>query len=299
MRDIEIFLTLAEELHFGRTAERLRITPSRVSQSIAKQERRVGGTLFDRTTRRVQLTPLGEQLHRDLGAGYRQILAGLDTATATTGSISGALTLGAMAAMAVMFGDLVNSFQTLYPAAQIHLHEIQPPDPISSLRSGDVDVALLWLPVREPDLTVGPVLRTTDVLLMVGVTHPFAGRESVVLEDFGDCAVVAGGSIPSYMEEVLNPYHTPAGRPVPRGPKVKTWHDALATVSAGRAVAAVSADIPAFYSWPTLVYLPVRDAPPIQWALVWRAAAETSLVRAFARTAADAILPAEFTSEKA
>ena len=57
LRDIEIFLTLAEELHFGRTAERLRISQARVSQSIKQQERRIGGALFERTSRSVRLTP--------------------------------------------------------------------------------------------------------------------------------------------------------------------------------------------------------------------------------------------------
>jgi DNA-binding transcriptional LysR family regulator len=61
LREIRTFLVLAEELHFGRTAERLRVTPSRVSQTIRTLERRVGGRLFDRTSRSVRLTPVGEQ----------------------------------------------------------------------------------------------------------------------------------------------------------------------------------------------------------------------------------------------
>ncbi|MGW8882036.1 LysR family transcriptional regulator, partial [Streptomyces mirabilis] len=66
LRDIEIFLTLAEELHFGRTAARLHVSPARVSQAIKKQERRIGGALFDRTSHHVRLTPLGRQLYDDL-----------------------------------------------------------------------------------------------------------------------------------------------------------------------------------------------------------------------------------------
>src|SRR5690606_15884816 len=66
LRDIEIFLTLAEELHFGRTAERLHVSTPRVSQSIAQQERRIGAPLFERTSRRVTLTPLGARLRDDL-----------------------------------------------------------------------------------------------------------------------------------------------------------------------------------------------------------------------------------------
>ena len=57
LRDIEVFLTLAEELHFGRTAERLHVTPARVSQAIKKQERAIGAALFERTSRVVRLTP--------------------------------------------------------------------------------------------------------------------------------------------------------------------------------------------------------------------------------------------------
>jgi DNA-binding transcriptional LysR family regulator len=61
LRDIETFLTVAENLHFGRAARRLYLSPSRVSQTIRNLEREIGGPLFVRTTRQVRLTPLGEQ----------------------------------------------------------------------------------------------------------------------------------------------------------------------------------------------------------------------------------------------
>ena len=73
LREIRVFLTLAEELHFGRTAERLGITHSRVSQTIQTLEARVGAKLFDRTSRRVALTRLGEQLRAALSPVYREL----------------------------------------------------------------------------------------------------------------------------------------------------------------------------------------------------------------------------------
>lgn len=60
LRDIEIFLVLAEELHFGRTAQRLHVSQARVSQAIKKQERRIGAELFTRTSRTVHLTEVGQ-----------------------------------------------------------------------------------------------------------------------------------------------------------------------------------------------------------------------------------------------
>ncbi|PZF79074.1 LysR family transcriptional regulator, partial [Jiangella anatolica] len=74
--EVETLLTLAEELHFGRTAERLRVTTGRVSHVIKKLERRIGAPLFARTSRVVQLTPIGRQLADDLAP----LVAGMDEA---------------------------------------------------------------------------------------------------------------------------------------------------------------------------------------------------------------------------
>src|SRR6185369_3531384 len=71
--EIEAFLTLAEELHFGRTAERLRVSTTRISQTIRKLERGIGAPLFDRTSRRVELSPLGRQLYDQIQPAWAQI----------------------------------------------------------------------------------------------------------------------------------------------------------------------------------------------------------------------------------
>ncbi|WP_063050891.1 helix-turn-helix domain-containing protein [Nocardia arthritidis] len=66
--ELEAFLTLSEELHFSRTAARLRVTPGRISQTIKKLERQVGSPLFERTSRHVVLTPLGQRLREGTGS---------------------------------------------------------------------------------------------------------------------------------------------------------------------------------------------------------------------------------------
>ncbi|WUT01386.1 LysR family transcriptional regulator [Streptomyces sp. NBC_00708] len=288
MREIEIFLTLAEELHFSRTAERLGISPGRVSQAVKKQERLIGGSLFDRTTRSVRLSPLGEELYRALKSGHGQIKQGIEAARAIARGATGTLTLGTMGPYSLRIKDALDLFLARHPDARVRHREIQPASPLDLLLSGDVDVAYVWLPVDEPGLTTLPTARTSALLLMTAADHPFAERESVCLEDFGDCAVVEGGSIPAAMEEVLNPRHTPSGRPVRRGPRVATWQEALSVVASGQATAAVPAEVPDFYAWPGLAFLPVRDAPPCRWAFAWRTAVETPLIRAFAEASADA-----------
>ncbi|MEV6847329.1 LysR family transcriptional regulator [Actinoplanes sp. NPDC051411] len=75
LRELRLFLVLAEELHFGRTAERLGLTPARVSQTMRALERKLGGQqLFHRTSRVVELTEAGRTLHAELVPA----VAGLD-----------------------------------------------------------------------------------------------------------------------------------------------------------------------------------------------------------------------------
>ncbi|WP_328410194.1 LysR family transcriptional regulator [Nocardia sp. NBC_00403] len=79
--EIEAFLTVADELHFGRAAEQLRMSPSGVSRTIQLVERRLGAALFERTSRRVALTPIGRQLRDDLRPGHDQIKRAVQRAT--------------------------------------------------------------------------------------------------------------------------------------------------------------------------------------------------------------------------
>ena len=80
--EIETFLALAEELHFGHTAARLRVSTARVSQTIQRLERRIGAPLFARTSRTVALTPIGRQFRDDLAPAYRGMLDALSSAVA-------------------------------------------------------------------------------------------------------------------------------------------------------------------------------------------------------------------------
>jgi DNA-binding transcriptional LysR family regulator len=85
-RDIETFLALSEELHYGRTADRLHVSPTMISKTIKKLERIVGAKLFDRTSRRVDLTPIGRQLYEDVAPCYRQIQASFAGSAGSAGN---------------------------------------------------------------------------------------------------------------------------------------------------------------------------------------------------------------------
>ncbi|MFI6514144.1 LysR family transcriptional regulator [Spirillospora sp. NPDC050679] len=286
LRDIEIFLTLAEELHFGRTAERLHVSTARVSQAVRQQERRIGAPLFERTSRRVALTPIGARLRDDLAEGHRIIQDGVARATAAARRPSGTLRLGLMGAAGNEIHDIVAEFRRRHPDCELALREAHVADPFGPLRTGAVDVQILWLPVAEPDLTVGPVVITEALVLAVSPRHPLAARASVSLEDLADGRVFGtahGG--PAYYEEAVVPRLTPGGRPIPRGPAVETVQEILAHVGAGHGTQPVPAHAVRYFARPDIAYVPIHDSPALRWGLVWRTDAETPLLRAFAEVA--------------
>lgn len=298
--ELEAFLTLAEELHFGRTAERLRLSQARVSQTIKKLERRVGAPLFARTSRRVALTPLGERLRDDVEPLYRGLGEAMARATAAARGVAGVLRVGFLGSGAgALTSAIMDGFAACHPGCEIEMRETHFADPLGPLRAAEVDVLLTRLPVREPDLVVGPVVLAEPRVLAVPARHPFARRASVSVEDLArDTVFGVSGPAPDYWWDFHVPRVTPGGRPVPRGRDVATFQELLALIVAGRGISPVAASVERYYARPGIAFVPFDDMPDTEVALVWRAAGETARVRAFADAARAAVAanggPAEY-----
>ncbi|NUT31580.1 MAG: LysR family transcriptional regulator [Hamadaea sp.] len=285
LRDIEIFLVLAEELHFGRTAARLHVSTARVSQSIKQQERLVGAALFERTSRAVRLTPLGEQLRDDLRPHYDGLGLGLERARLAAQGVTGILRVGLIPNFANDLNAVWDAFRAAHTACALHILSAPFLDPFAGLRRGTVDVLIAWLPVEEPDLTVGPVVCTEPRVLAVASTHVLAGSESVTLEVLGDGHGVATAQphLPAYWEEAYIPATTPSGRPVEPRLQVTNFEEILMLVSTGQMIHPIGAHATRYFPRPDITYLPLTDAPDVRWALIWRSDTRNPLVADLAR----------------
>jgi DNA-binding transcriptional LysR family regulator len=281
MREIEIFLVLADELHFGRTAERLHVSQARVSQTIRKLERQVGAPLFDRTSRRVALTPVGARLRDDLAPAFAQIRAGIARATDTGRGTAGLLRLGFEApGVADLIADRLDRYRSVHPGAEVQVREADFRDPFGLLRSGEVEALVTLLPVDEPDLTTGPVVWREPVVLAVSARHPFARLDAVTLDDLArDTVFRAARPAPPYWVEPPQPWTTPAGHAVRRGRALSTFQELLAVIAAGEGICPLAAHAVDYFAHPRIAFVPFRDAPPVAWALVWRRSGETARVR--------------------
>lgn len=189
-RQLRYFVAVAETRHFGRAAERLHIAQSPLSQAIRQLEAQLGAPLFERTTRRVDLTAAGEAL---LGEAVR-ILASLDAAREQVGHVAagalGRLRVGATGLATYRHvPDLVRRLTAELPGlALTFTTEMLTPALASALVDHRLDLAVLRPPVSEPGLD-GHVLAREHLVLAVPARHRLARGPTpapVPLQDLAD-----------------------------------------------------------------------------------------------------------------
>ena len=284
--EIEVFLVLAEELHFGRTAERLHMPQPRVSRLISALEHRIGGTLFERTSRRVRLTPLGRRLLGQLQPVYGQLVAALEDGRAAARMTEGVIRIGFsptsnMAALTRLTG----AFEDRHPGCRAVLEGVSNLDPYSRLRCGELDVLVNWLAVDEPDLTAGPVLEYRDRVLAVARADPLAARTSVSLEDLADREVAQmTPPFPPALQDAIFPPRAPSGREIRRGQPVRSIHELVSLVARGQIVHPTASGIPMF-TRDDIALVPITGLPPLPLGLIWVTAHENARIRVLAEAA--------------
>lgn len=283
---MRIFLTLASELHFGRTAERLGISQPAVSEAVRTLESRLGVKLFDRTSRRVRLTPAGEALQRTLTPA----LAAVDQALADTSELSstvrGLLRVGfVLTTEGPPLSRLIAAFQARYPGCETRLHEVETFDAYRPLRRGDIDVLCNWLAVDQPDLTAGAAFAYYPRALAVAPAHRLAANSTVSVEELADEQVaLLPASIPSAVYDLLIPPRTPSGRPIRRTQPAHTINEILSLVARGRIVHPTSSGVPIF-NRDDITLIPITDLPPLPLGLVWATSRDNPRIRALNQTA--------------
>jgi DNA-binding transcriptional LysR family regulator len=292
LRELRIFLTLADELHFGRTAERLGISQPGVSEAVRVLESRLGVKVFDRTSRRVRLTSAGEALKASLVPA----LAALDQALAQTSELSssvrGLLRVGfVLTTEGPALSRLVSAFQARYPACEVRLTEVETFDAYRPLRRDDIDVLCNWLAVDEPDLTAGTVFARYQRALVVAPAHRLAGQPAVSVEELaGEEVALLPSSTPAAVYDLLIPPRTPSGRPIRRTQPAQTVNEVLSLVARGLIVHPTSSTIPIF-NRDDVVLVPISDLPPLPLGLVWCTSRENPRIRALNEIAGAVVRP--------
>jgi DNA-binding transcriptional LysR family regulator len=284
---IQTFLVLADELHFGRTADRVFRSQSGISRLLSELEAEVGGKLVDRKSRNVRLTPAGSQLAAQLRRAMNMLQAAIDDARRMSVEISGMVRIGYTQTTAgATLHKLVSVFRDRHPEVEVIQRECPMMDPYARLRGDEVDVLVNWALSGEPDLTVGPILERQSRVVAVSRDHPFAARDHIEFEDLAGQPVGDPQGLPPSIRDAIVPATTPTGRAIPRRAEVGSATEIFALVSQGTIIHPTVDSMAELYPRPGVVFVPVVDMPPLPLGLIWVSANENATIRAVAEVAA-------------
>jgi DNA-binding transcriptional LysR family regulator len=181
LRHLRAAVAVADHLHFGNAAAALGVAQPPLSQTVKALETELGVTLFDRTTRRVRLTPAGEAFVADARTAISIVDAASGRARAMGRGEAGHLAIGIVGSAVVHpLSTVVRAFRTRYPGVTMRFSELPTMAQLAELRADTLDVGFLRPPLPTPadDIDLLPVLRE-PLVAVLPADHRLASRQTI------------------------------------------------------------------------------------------------------------------------
>jgi DNA-binding transcriptional LysR family regulator len=185
MRRLAVFHEVAERGSFSAASLALNFTQSVVSHHVAQLERELGLSLFERGKRPVRLTPAGERLHSHSGAILGATRAAEQDMRALAGLETGTLRVGAhLTACTTFVPPALGAFSGEHPDIEVALDQLEPPAAIPRLISGELDLAVAYVDIEEPEPRLERAhLIDDEYRIVVPPGHRLARRREVSIKD--------------------------------------------------------------------------------------------------------------------
>lgn len=186
LRDLQYVVAVAELKSFSQAALQCHVSQPTLSSQIKKMEDLLGISIFERTNKKVMLTQAGESIIRSARRILQEVSTIHDIAESAQDPLAGNFRIGAFPTLATyIFPDLMARAKHSYPKLKLVLREDKTADLIDQLKAGDIDAALLALPV-EVDGLVSQALFDDEFLLAVAPDHPLSPASKVDLRVLQD-----------------------------------------------------------------------------------------------------------------
>ncbi|WP_168380919.1 LysR family transcriptional regulator [Modicisalibacter radicis] len=269
---LKAIVVLSEELHFGRTAQRLGITQPALSQKVSKVENELGVILFTRAHRRIAVTEVG----RIFIAHARSALIEMETAVrmaqkASAGQV-GQLHLGFVEnASFDVLPKAVSAYRRRFPEVDLRLSEMISAELLEKLLAGRLDIALMR-PIKTELELKRRLVHQEPYVAVLPVDHPLAAASSVRIEDLAKLPmIIAAGAKATYLREQFGPLFARLGHDIVVGQEVNQLPAMLSLVSSGIGYALLPKSVTNI-NVPGVTYLPLAtpNAPQAELVAVWR-----------------------------
>ncbi|MFG1812883.1 LysR family transcriptional regulator [Kribbella sp. NPDC049174] len=280
LRKLRYFVAVAEELHFGRAADRLHIAQPVLSRQIRALEDELKVQLFARTKRSTELTAAGRQLLDDA----RPLLASAEAmrrrvVQAARGPKT--FTIGFMPGITVT--PAVRAFSAVHPEVEVEVIRTTWVDQVDVLHDGRVDVSIVRLPIAQAGLSIRPLFEEPRVA-MLRSDHRLAGKPEIDIADLADEHLLQPpDAVPEWRDIALE-LRTGKAKPVP---EMRSVEEKMEHVAAGSGVSIIPLSVATFYQRPDVAAVPVTDIAANKVCLAWMASRRSPLIYDFAELAAD------------
>lgn len=187
LRHLRYFIAVAEELHFGRAAQRLNISQPPLSQQIQILEQEIGARLFARTNRSVRLTAAGQQFLLDARLILQNVAQAADKAARLHRGDEGELRIGftSSAPFISVVSDALFTFRQRFPAVHLQMQEINTRQQLAPLIDGRLDLGVMRN-TPLPDTLDHQLILQEPMYALVHRAHSLAGRERIRVSELAN-----------------------------------------------------------------------------------------------------------------
>ncbi|MBV9802729.1 MAG: LysR family transcriptional regulator [Solirubrobacterales bacterium] len=271
LRQLRYFLAVAEDLHFTHAAQRMHVAQPALSAQVRGLEREVGGPLLDRSTRNVRLTEAGEALAR----AARVIVNEVDRALAEARSVARRdalrLSVGCLGAPGDVLSEALDAFSQQVVEAEVDFQTFDFVEIWQALTTGDIDLAFAYLPSELTDFEqltgVGAldVVRVADEprVVVLSASHELARRDGLSPSELASETFISHpDEVPECWRDFWLLTKQLNTRPAVYEARARNVDQWLYLIERGHGIDTCPAYVARYYSWPTLSYVPLLDAPP-------------------------------------
>lgn len=289
-RLLKQFIAVAEELHFGRAAERVNIAQSPLSQAMQKLETYVGTALFLRNKRAVSLTPAGKVFLDEAYQWLKYEQLAIERAQSAKNGEIGHLSIGFIGSAGYGFmPTLINHFRQSHPRIRLRLVEMTTLDQLEQLKNRYLDLGLLRTPLAQKTSLIQTHLYAHDKLMVaLPKKHPLSGQKTIGLKQLAHESFVAFSKekVPAAHAQMIAACST-AGFYPDIAQECSQVASVICFVAAGLSIALIPSNLTALIH-PKVQYIPLSDKTPFlnqEISIAWRNNDDSPALASFLKAA--------------
>ncbi len=272
LRHLRYFVTVAEELHFSKAAEKLYVTQPALSKQIRALETELQVQLFDRAKQKIELTAAGVVFLETARRILLEIEQGIEKTRQVARGEIGKLKIGFTAsALQTVLPEILDKFRQIYPNVELNLKEICTEDQVEALQDRQIDLGFLHPPIRDRSNSLSlHLLGEESILVAIPASHPLAALEKISFKSLANEPIIAypRQKAPVLYEQFLQLFQQ-AGFVTNIVQEVKMTQTRLGLVAAGVGISFITANVQNLSHQGVVYRSLVEPFPPLQLSVAW------------------------------